>query len=154
MHKRPFFVHEHVRWGDVDPARIIRYDAYTRFFELGESELFRSLGIPYTMIFTRFEISLPRRAMHMEFISPPLLDERLEVATYISHVGTTSMTINFDIYGEGGIMRMFGHLVVVCTSIAAHNMAKRPWPNELLELLEPYRMTVEEARRDRISSLA
>ncbi|MEO7963073.1 MAG: thioesterase family protein [Gemmatimonadaceae bacterium] len=151
MSKQPFIVHEHVRWADVDPARIIRYDAYTRFFELGESELFRSLGIPYTMIFTRFEISLPRRAMHMEFVSPPLLDERLEVATYISNVGTTSMTLNFDIYGEGGVMRMFGHLIVVCASIASHNMTKRPWPTELLRMIDPYRMSVEEGRQGRVS---
>jgi acyl-CoA thioester hydrolase len=151
MKNGPFLVHEHVRWSDVDPARIIRYDAYTRFFELGESELFRSLGVPYTMIFTRFEISLPRRAMHMEFVSPPLLDERLEVATYISNVGTTSMTINFDIYGEGGVMRMFGHLIVVCTTTTPSDMRKRPWPAELLTLIEPYRMTVEEGRYGRVS---
>lgn len=151
MSKHPFVVHEHVRWSDVDPARIIRYDAYTRFFELGESELFRSLGLPYTEIFTRFEISLPRREMHMEFVSPPRLDENLEVDVYISHVGTTSMRIDFDIYGEGGVMRMFGHLIIVCTSIAAHNMAKRPWPNEFLSIIEPYCMTVEEGRSGRVS---
>jgi YbgC/YbaW family acyl-CoA thioester hydrolase len=149
--KSPFLVYDHVRWGDVDPARIIRYDAYTRFFELGEGELFRSLGVPYTTIFTRYRISLPRRVMHMEFVSPPLLDERLEVATYISEVGTTSLTLNFDIYGDAGVMRMHGLLVLVCTALAPDDMRKRPWPEDFIALLEPYRMTVDEARRARVS---
>lgn len=147
MSKLPFIVHEYVRWSDVDPAGIIRYDAYTRFMELGESELFRSLGIPYRTFFSRFGVSLPRRVMHMEFTSPPTLDERLEVAVYVSEVGTTSMTMNFDIYGDERVMRMYGFLVLVCVSPDA--MRKAPWPEEMLSIIEKYRLTVEEARQRR-----
>ena len=32
--KRPFLVHEYVRWSDVDYAGIIFYGAYVRFFEI------------------------------------------------------------------------------------------------------------------------
>lgn len=151
MTRTPFLVHDHIRWGDVDPARIIRYDAYTRFFELGEAELFRSLGIPYTRLFERFGISLPRRVMHMEFTSAPTLDERLEVAVYVSEVRTSSLTLNFDIYGERGMMRMHGYLVIVCVPPPPGAMEKQRWPAEFVELLAPYRMTVEEARRARLS---
>lgn len=142
--KRPFTLHEYVRWGDVDPAGIIRYDAYLRFYELGESELFRSLGIPYGDLFSRFEVGLPRRVLHLDFASPPRLDEHLEVRVYISEVGTTSMTMNFDVYGAGGIERSFGHMVLVCVEPAV--VEKRPWPPGLLEILEPYRMSVAHAR--------
>lgn len=147
MSKAPFVVREYVRWSDVDPAGIIRYDAYTRFMELGESELFRSLGIPYRTFFTRFGVSVPRRVMHMEFTSPPTLDERLEVAVYVSEVGTTSMTMNFDIYGDEGVMRMYGLLVLVCVS--PEGMRKEPWPVELLSIIDKHRLTVAEARHGR-----
>jgi hypothetical protein len=30
-------------------------------------------------------------------------------------------------------------------------MRKRPWPEDFIALLEPYRMTVDEARRARVS---
>lgn len=143
----PFRLREYVRWGDVDPAGIIRYDAYTRFFELAESEFFRSLGLPYRAIFQRLHVGIPRRVMHIDFVSPPVLDEELEVSVYLSHVGTTSMTMNFDFHGDGGVLRAMGYLVLVCVDAGGGGeMSKRPWPPELLEYVEPYRMSTEQAR--------
>jgi acyl-CoA thioester hydrolase len=144
MSTAPFVIHEFVRWGDVDPAGIIRYDAYTRFFELGESELFRSIGIPYRTFLTRFGIGLPRRVMHMEFTSPPMLDERLRVVVYVSEIGTTSMKLSFDIYGDEGAMRMNGYLILV--AVSPEDMRKQSWPPELLALLAPFHLSEDEAR--------
>lgn len=143
----PFIIHEHVRWGDVDYAGIIRYDAYTRFMELAESELFRSLGIRYHEFVERFDFTIPRRSMHIDFESPPTLDERLEVVTYISRVGGTSLTLNFDFFGEHGELRAAGHLVLVCVPRGAKSAA--PWPPEFITRLERYRMTQDEARAAR-----
>jgi len=142
--RRVFRLKDYVRWGDVDPAGIIRWDAYTRFFELAEAEFFRDLGIPYRQIFQRFKVGLPRRVMHIDFESAPVLDEQLEVCVYVSNVGTTSMTMNFDIYGDAGVVRAAGYLVLVC--VDAGGMIKRPWPPELLGLIEPFRMSTAEAR--------
>jgi acyl-CoA thioester hydrolase len=144
--KHPFVVHERVRWSDVDPMRIIRYDAYTRFFELGESELFRAAGIAYGDFLERFHIWLPRRVMHMEFISAPVLDERLAVRVYVSNVGTTSLRLEFDIHGDTDARRATGYLVLVCVEGGTREIRARAWPAEFLALLEPYRMTAEEAR--------
>ncbi|HSA57862.1 MAG TPA: thioesterase family protein [Gemmatimonadaceae bacterium] len=146
MSGRPFVLHEYVRWGDVDPAGIIRWDAYTRFYELGESELFRAVGLPYRAIFRQFGIGLPRRVLHMDFVTPPVLDERLEVRVYVSDVGTTSLTMNFDVYGPGGTLRSAGYLVLVCVPAGTEEIRKRPWPPEFLALLEPYRVSVAAAR--------
>jgi YbgC/YbaW family acyl-CoA thioester hydrolase len=143
---QPFVVHEYVRWGDVDPMGIIRYDAYTRFFELAESELLRAIGAPHRALMGRFGITLPRRVMHMDFVSPPVLDERLEVRAYVSAVGTTSLVLNFDIYGDDAVLRCAGHLVLVCVTAGAPEITKRPWPEDFLRLLEPYRLTTEDAR--------
>jgi acyl-CoA thioester hydrolase len=141
-----FVVREYIRWGDVDPMGIIRYDAYTRFYELGESELWRAIGVPHSAMLKRFGITLPRRVMHMDFVSAPVLDERLEVRTYVSQVGTTSLTLNFDIYGEGAVLRSTGYLVLVCVDVNVRQITKRPWPEEFIRLIEPYRMSVETAR--------
>lgn len=143
----PFVIHEHVRWGDVDYAGIIRYDAYSRFMELAESELFRELGISYREFGRRFDFSMPRRVMHLDFESPPTLDERLEVVTYISKVGSTSLTLNFDFYGDGGALRATGHLVLVC--VHTDVMRSRPWPDDFLAIIGPRRVSVDDARRGR-----
>jgi YbgC/YbaW family acyl-CoA thioester hydrolase len=142
----PFVIREYVRWGDVDYAGIIRYDAYTRFMELAESEMFRALGITYGDFGTKFDFQIPRRAMHMDFESAPTLDDLLEVHTYVSNVGTTSLTLNFDVYeGTGaGARRAAGYLVLVCVQ---HGMMRsRPWSPEFLSLINPRRLSVDEAR--------
>jgi acyl-CoA thioester hydrolase len=155
MSAAPFVIREYVRWGDCDPMGIIRYDAYTRFFELGESEMFRSLGISYASFADRFGITLPRRVMHLEYPSPPTLDEQLELAVYISEVGDSSLRLNFDAYGNGGQLRMAGYLVLVCVYDGPDRgttIRKLSWPAPFLSLLSPYRLTVDEARATRLAA--
>jgi YbgC/YbaW family acyl-CoA thioester hydrolase len=133
----PFILHEYVRWSDVDATRIIRWDAYTRFYELAEAEMYRDLGLSYGALTSRFGITLPRRALHMEFVSPPVLDEHLEVRVSVTQVGTTSMTLSFDVRGNGAALRSAGYMVVVCADANSLPPVKRPWPEGFLRLLAP-----------------
>ena len=64
----------------VDKAGIIFYGAYVRFFEIAETELFRSAGVPYSEVFDRFDIWLPRVHLECDFRYPPRLDDHLRVA--------------------------------------------------------------------------
>jgi YbgC/YbaW family acyl-CoA thioester hydrolase len=144
MSAAPFLVREYVRWADVDYAGIIRYDAYTRFMELAEAELLRSVGVSHRDFLTRFDFTIPRRAMHVDFESPPTLDELLTVVACIPKVGTTSLTLHFDFVGEGNRLRAAGYLVLVCATPG--HTASRPWPADFVDLLARYRMSVEEAR--------
>jgi acyl-CoA thioester hydrolase len=132
----PFVVHEYVRWGDVDIVGIIRYDAYLRFFELAESEMQRAVGLLYNDMVARHGITLPRKVMHAEFITPARLDERLEIRTYVSAVGHTSLTLNFDMFADDGTARAKGYLVVVAVDV--QTLEKRPLPAEVVERLVPH----------------
>ena len=136
MSGAPFVVHEYVRWGDVDIVGIIRYDAYLRFFEFAESELLRAVGLLYHDMVARFGVTLPRKVMHAEFISPARLDERLEIRTYVSAVGRTSLTLNFDMFADDGTPRAEGYLVVVAVDVGT--LEKRPVPPEIVAALEPH----------------
>ena len=136
MSGAPFVVHEYVRWGDVDIVGIIRYDAYLRFYEFAESELFRDVGLRYHDVVARHHLTLPRRVMHAEFITPARLDDRLEIRCYVSAVGTTSLTLNFDIYADGGTPRAKGYLVLVAVDV--DTLEKRPLPAEVIERLRPH----------------
>ena len=59
-----FTIDEYVRWSDVDQAGIIFYGAYVRFFEIAETELFRSAGLSYGEVFDRIDVWLPRLHLH------------------------------------------------------------------------------------------
>lgn len=153
----PFSVRERVRWSDCDPMGIIRFDAYTRFMELGEGELFRSAGISYREFAEKFGITLPRRVMHLEYPSPPRLDELLEVVIYVSEVGETSMRLNFDVYGDAGLLRMEGYLVLVCVYDGPDRgdaIRRIPWPPPFLDALASHRFSVHAARAARDSRAA
>ena len=141
----PYIIEEYVRWSDVDFAGIIFYGSYVRFFEIAETELFRSCGLAYRDVFDRYDIFLPRKAVHSEFFHPPRLDDRLRVATYVGRVGTTSMTLNFDVLRDGTpMLAAAGWMVLVC--VDRQRLRPRPLPPGLVEALAPHTLTVAAAR--------
>jgi YbgC/YbaW family acyl-CoA thioester hydrolase len=146
MEKKPFVVDERVRWSDVDFAGIIFYGAYFRFFELAEMELFRAAGIPYSDVFERFDIWLPRVHLDCDFKYPARLDDALRVAGYFTRFGTSSISINFDVLHLGaGKLAAVGHVVLVCTG--RKELQPKPLPDELRALLDRFAMSEAEARR-------
>jgi acyl-CoA thioester hydrolase len=143
---KPFVVEEYVRWSDVDAAGIIFYGSYVRLFELAEMELFRAAGLPFSSVFETYDIYLPRVQVHTEFHYPVRLDDRLKVASYISRIGTKSITMNFDVIHEGtGKLGAEGTLVLVCTTRG--ELKSRPLPGEMVKKLSPFTLNVAEARR-------
>lgn len=141
----PFIIEEYVRWSDVDFAGIIFYGSYVRFFEIAETELFRASGLAYKDVFDRYDIFLPRKAVHSEFYYPPRLDDRLRVATYVGRMGTTSMTLNFDVLRDGTpALAAAGWMVLVCVDRRA--LRPQPIPAGLREALAAHTLEVPAAR--------
>jgi YbgC/YbaW family acyl-CoA thioester hydrolase len=142
----PYVVEDYVRWSDVDFAGIIFYGSYVRFFEIAETELFRACGLAYAQVFDRYDIFLPRKAVHSEFYAPARLDDRLRVAAYVGRVGTRSMTLNFDVLRHGAAsLAAAGWMVLVC--VDRRHLRPRPLPEGLVAALAPHTLTAAEARR-------
>lgn len=145
MTKKLFTVDERVRWSAVDKAGIIFYGAYVRFFELAEMELFRAAGAPYSEVFDRFDMWLPRVHLESDFRYPSRLDDELRVAAYFTRFGTSSLQLNFDVLHLGANkLAVTAHEILVCTT--QDTLESRPLPPELIDMLSPYLMTEEEAR--------
>jgi YbgC/YbaW family acyl-CoA thioester hydrolase len=96
-----YTIEERVRWGDVDAARIIFYGAYIRFFEFAETELFRSVGLPYSVMFEELDVWLPRVHLECDFRRAAKLDDLLEVSAFVGRFGTKSMHLNFEVRRKG-----------------------------------------------------
>ena len=141
----PFIIEEYVRWSDVDFAGIIFYGSYVRFFEIAETELFRNCGLAYAEMFDRYNVFLPRKAVHSEFYWPARLDNRLRVAAYVGRVGTKSMTLNFDVLEDGrATLIAAGWMVLVC--VDRKSLKPKPLPGGLVAALAPHTLTSEAAR--------
>ena len=134
----PFRVREYVRWSDVDAAQIVCYGAYVRFFEIAETELFRAAGMPYGKVFDRLDLWLPRRALRFEFLAPAFLDDPLEVAIRVGHVGRTSLRLDFEVEREDAARTRTAEGDVVLVAIDRKNLRPRPLPAELVEALAPF----------------
>ena len=132
-----FRVEERVRWGDVDAARIIFYGAYIRFFEIAETELFRAAGLSYGRMFDELDVWLPRAHLECDFRRAAQLDDLLEVAVYVGHVGTKSLRLDFEVRRNGeSELTANAHFVLV--AVDRNNFQSVPVPEDLKRRLAPY----------------
>ncbi len=139
---RKFTIEERVRWGDVDAARIIFYGSYIRFFEIGETELFRAAGMSYGKMFDDLDIWLPRVHLECDFHRAAQLDDLLEVSAYVGKMGRTSLRLNFEVRrkNEAGEIEeklmATAHFVLVSTN--REDLKPVPLPEVLRQALAPY----------------
>jgi acyl-CoA thioester hydrolase len=137
-----FTIEERVRWGDVDAASIIFYGSYIRFFEIAETELFRSVGMPYGRVFDELDIWLPRVHLECDFHRAAQLDDLLEVSVYVGKMGRTSVRLNFEVRRkteDGTIekdLMATAHFVLVSTNRA--DLKPVPIPEVLRAALQTY----------------
>ena len=132
-----FTIEERVRWGDVDAARIIFYGAYIRFFEFAETELFRAVGLPYSVMFDELDVWLPRAHLECDFRSAAQLDDLLEVSVYVGRTGTKSLRLNFEVRRKSEPQLVAeAHFVLV--AVRRDTFETVPLPEELKRRLAPY----------------
>jgi hypothetical protein len=54
---------------------MIYYGQFLRLCEIAETELFRAVGLPYSAVFDRLDIWLPRVQIHFDFHKPLVFDD-------------------------------------------------------------------------------
>jgi acyl-CoA thioester hydrolase len=142
--RTPFVTTDFIRWEDIDLAGIARYSAYTRFLDIAETDLYRSLGTPLSKLHAQYKVWLPRKVMHIEYFAPARLDDQVVIVAYFNNIGRTSVTMHVDLFRQDRkTLIAAAHLVLVCVDIA---LAKTPLPPEFRELVEQHILTTEEAR--------
>ena len=140
----PFVTTDYIRWEDIDLAGIARYGSYTRFLDVAETDLYRSLGTPLSVLHAQYKLWLPRKVMHIDYFSPARLDDEITIAAYFSKIGRTSVTLNVDLLRyDGKTLIAASHLVLVCVNLALEKIALPP---EFRTLVDRYVMSIEEAR--------
>ena len=90
-----------VRYGDTDKMGFVYHANYFRWFEVGRSEMFRSMGIPYKSIESK-GIFLPLSEMHCTFNSPSQYDDILVIETSIDARYRAGMKFDYQIFSENG----------------------------------------------------
>jgi YbgC/YbaW family acyl-CoA thioester hydrolase len=134
---RKYTIEERVRWGDVDAARIIFYGAYIRFFEFAETELFRAVGLPHSVMFDELDVWLPRVHLECDFHHAAQLDDLLEVSVYVGRFGNKSMRLDFEVRRKGEDL-LIAHAHFVLAAVRRDTFETVTIPDELRTRLAPY----------------
>ncbi len=81
-----------VRYADTDKMGVVYYGNYMKYFEIGRTELLRSIGLPYVEL-EQAGVLLPVLEAHAEYLLPAKYDDLLEIdATYaVEHTALITM---------------------------------------------------------------
>ena len=139
---KKFAIEDRVRWSDVDHAGIIYFGSYVRFFEIAETELHRAIGLPFSEYHDALDIYAVRAQFHCDFHAPAFLDDMLTTEIWVSHLGTSSIRLQFEIVrtlstkGTIGETLVTGHCVLV--TVARATLKPRRMPERLRKGLQEF----------------
>ena len=137
-----FSIEDRVRWGDVDAARIIFYGAYIRFFEIAETELFRTVGLPYGVAFDQLDIWLPRVHLECDFRRAARLDDLLVVSVFVARFGHKSFRLNFEVKRKDED-DLVAEAHFILAAVRRDSFETVPVPEELKRRLAPFTQPAE-----------
>ena len=88
-----------VGWGDCDPAGIVFYPRFYAWMDTVSHVLAREMGIPReAMIPPGTEmLGFPVVGTQAQYLSPARMDDLLEVRTWVSRVGRSSLSLRHEI---------------------------------------------------------
>jgi len=90
-----------VIYGDTDNMGQAYYGNYFRWFEVGRSEMFRSLGLPYKAV-EAHGIFLPVAESHCKYASPAKYDDILVIETSLDPKLKAGLKFDYRIFKEDG----------------------------------------------------
>lgn len=125
-----------VMWSDTDPAGIVWFGVFYRYFEHAEEDLYRRLGSDRTTLLRRLNIFMPRTSLQSGFRSPAKLGDEIAVGVGISEMTDRRIGFAFDIH-ERATGRLICETSYRVACVDATTFATRTFPAEIVSLLQP-----------------
>jgi len=123
-------------WADTDPAGIVWFGVFFRYFENAEEELFRRLGHDRTRLLQQLGIFMPRTSLQSRFRSPARLGDEIAVGVGVASASDRRIEYAFDIH-ERGTGRLICDASYRVACVDAKSFQARSFPQEILTLLQP-----------------
>ena len=121
-------------WSDTDPAGIVWFGVFFRYFENAEEDLYRRLGSDRTTLLHALNIFMPRTSLQSGFRSPAKLGDEISVGVGISEMTDRRIEFAFDIH-ERGSGRLICEASYRVACVDATTFVARPFPQEVVSLL-------------------
>jgi acyl-CoA thioester hydrolase len=136
----PLFHHIDLRvlWADTDPACIVWFGVFFRYFEQAEEELYRRLGGDRTALLYALNVFMPRTSLQSQFRSRAKLGDEIAVGVGVAEMTDRRIGFAFDIH-ERGTGRLICEASYRVACVDAKTFAPRSFPPEIAVLLAPAR---------------
>jgi acyl-CoA thioester hydrolase len=131
-----------VRWMECDGQGIVYNGAYLGYLEIGQAEYYRNLGFAIYIIPQSGYFDFVVVKSTQEFKAPAKVDEIIELHVRVSNIGTTSLTLNLEIYAEGND-RLLTSIQTVYVGYDTATESTRPVPDAIRELVTHFEETGE-----------
>jgi len=125
-------------WSDTDPAGIVWFGVFFRYFENAEEALYRRLGTDRTKLLRSLNVFMPRTSLQSRFRSPAKLGDELSVGIGVAEITERRIGFAFDIH-ERGTDRLICDASYRVACVDAATFAPRAFPQEIMDLLAPAR---------------
>lgn len=96
-----------VRYGESDRMGYAYYGNFPLYYEVGRTEMLRSLGLSYKSMEDE-GIILPVINLQSNYIAPALYDDLLTLKTYLKELPTVRIKFEYEVYNEAGEKLNFG----------------------------------------------
>ena len=125
-------------WSDTDPAGIVWFGVFFRYFENAEEGLYRRLGSDRTKLLRSLNVFMPRTSLQSRFRSPAKLGDELSVGIGVAEITDRRIGFAFDIH-ERGTDRLVCDASYRVACVDATTFTPQAFPREIVELLTPAR---------------
>lgn len=124
-----------VRWAEVDAQSIVFNGHYLTYFDVGITEYWRAIGMPWpdTMAGEPTELFVVKSLIN--YHGSARFDDQLEIAVRAAKLGKSSMSFEMGIFRDGERL-ISGEVVYV--NADAHSRQSMPIPQKLREAIEAY----------------
>lgn len=124
-----------VRYGETDQMGYLYYGHYPYYYEIGRTEMIRSLGFSYKGMEEK-GVMMPVMTLQCRYVRPAYYDEEVTIQTTLRRLPKDTITFHMELYNEAGEL-LNGGSVKLCfvdttTKEAVHA------PDFLLEKLAPH----------------
>lgn len=123
-----------VHWPDTDPAGIVWFGNFFRYFEEAEEELFRARGRDRNAIIESLNIWMPRVEVQCRFRAPARVGDLIEIVIRVEVPSTRRVNYAFAfVNGE----RLLAEGLVRVACVDRSSFKGREFPSEIVAMLHP-----------------
>ena len=121
-----------VEWGDTDPAAIVFYPNYFKWFDVGTRHLLDAAGLPYETLMSELGLlGLPLVEANGKFLSPIRFGDTVKLTSFVSSWQRMTVQIGHHVDVDG---KRCGE------GLETRVVAKQPSPGEVEAVTPPERL--------------